>query len=268
MRIVIKGAGDIASGIALRLWRAGLRPVMTDLPSPSSIRRTVSFSEAVRLGETRVEDIAARRAESPGEALKLLREGILPVLADSEAACVHELRPEVVVDAILAKVNTGTAITDAPVVIAVGPGFTAGVDCHAVVETKRGHTLGRVILSGSAIPNTGVPGLIGGYAAERVMHSANAGVFRCVRAIGDSVEAGETVAYVGETPLTAAIPGVLRGLLPEGFEVPRAGFKCADVDPRGNRDHCFSASDKAIAVGGGVLEALLALTGALRDENE
>ena len=268
MRIVIKGAGDIASGIALRLWRAGLRPVMTDLPSPSSIRRTVSFSEAVRLGETRVEDIAARRAESPGEALKLLREGILPVLADPEAACVHELRPEVVVDAILAKVNTGTAITDAPVVIAVGPGFTAGVDCHAVVETKRGHTLGRVILSGSAIPNTGVPGLIGGYAAERVMHSANAGVFRCVRAIGDSVEAGETVAYVGETPLTAAIPGILRGLLPEGFEVPRAGFKCADVDPRGNRDHCFSASDKAIAVGGGVLEALLALTGALRDENE
>ena len=267
MRIVIKGAGDIASGIALRLWRAGLRPVMTDLPSPSSIRRTVSFSEAVRLGETRVEDVAARRAESPVQALELLREGILPVLADPEAACVRELRPAVVVDAILAKVNTGTAITDAPAVIAVGPGFTAGADCHAVVETQRGHTLGRVILSGSAIPNTGVPGLIGGYAAERVMRSANAGAFRCVRAIGDEVEAGETVAFVGETPLRAAIPGILRGLLPEGFEVPRAGFKCADVDPRGVRSQCFSASDKALAVGGGVLEALLALTGALRDEN-
>ncbi len=268
MRIVIKGAGDIASGIALRLWRAGLRPVMTDLPSPSSIRRTVSFSEAVRLGETRVEDVAARRAESPAQALELLREGILPVLADPEAACVRELRPEVVVDAILAKVNTGTAITDAPAVIAVGPGFTAGADCHAVVETKRGHTLGRVILSGSAIPNTGVPGLIGGYAAERVMRSANAGAFRCVRAIGDEVEAGETVAFVGETPLRAAIPGILRGLLPEGFEVPRAGFKCADVDPRGVRSHCFSASDKALAVGGGVLEALLALTGALRNDSD
>jgi xanthine dehydrogenase accessory factor len=214
-----------------------------------------------------VEEVEARRAETPAQALDLLARGILPVLADPEGACIKELRPDVVIDAILAKVNTGTAITDAPVVIAVGPGFTAGVDCHAVVETKRGHTLGRVILSGSAIPNTGVPGLIGGYAAERVMHSANAGVFRCVRAIGDSVEAGETVAYVGETPLKAAIPGILRGLLPEGFAVPRAGFKCADVDPRGDRDHCFSASDKAIAVGGGVLEALLALTGALRDEN-
>ena len=265
MRIVIKGAGDIASGIALRLWRAGLRPVMTDLPAPSSIRRTVCFSEAVRLEETRVEDITARRADSSAHALELLREGILPVLADPEAKCIRELEPEVVVDAILAKVNTGTAITDAPAVIAVGPGFTAGVDCHAVVETKRGHTLGRVILSGSAIANTGVPGLIGGYAAERVMHSENGGVFHCVRSIADAVEAGETVAFVGETPLKAKIPGILRGLLPEGFEVPRAGFKCADVDPRGNRDHCFTASDKAIAVGGGVLEAVLALTGALRD---
>lgn len=268
MRVVIKGAGDIASGIALRLWRAGLRPVMTDLPEPSSIRRTVCFSEAVRLGETRVEDIVARRAESPAQALELLRQGILPVLADPEAECIRELRPEVVVDAILAKVNTGTAITDAPAVIAVGPGFTAGTDCHAVVETKRGHTLGRVIVSGSAIANTGVPGLIGGYAAERVMHSENAGIFRCVHAIGDAVEAGETVAYVGEIPVKAKIPGILRGLLPEGFSVPRAGFKCADVDPRGNRDHCFTASDKAIAVGGGVLEAALSLTGVLRKDSE
>ena len=261
MRIVIKGAGDIASGIALRLWRAGLRPVMTDLPEPSSIRRTVCFSEAVRLGQTRVEEVEARRAETPAQALDLLARGILPVLADPEGACLRELRPDVVIDAILAKVNTGTAISDAPAVIAVGPGFCAGTDCHAVVETKRGHTLGRVIREGGAIPNTGIPGLIGGYAAERVMHSANAGAFRCVRAIGDAVEAGETVAWVGDVPLKAAIPGILRGLLPEGFPVPRAGFKCADVDPRGNRDHCFTVSDKALAVGGGVLEAVLALTG-------
>ena len=261
MRIVIKGAGDIASGIALRLWRAGLRPVMTDLPEPSSIRRTVCFSEAVRLGQTRVEEVEARRAETPAQALDLLARGILPVLADPEGACLKELRPDVVIDAILAKVNTGTAITDAPAVIAVGPGFRAGEDCHAVVETKRGHTLGRVIREGGAIPNTGIPGMIGGYAAERVMHSANPGVFRCVRAIGDAVEAGETVAWVGDVPLKAAIPGILRGLLPEGFPVPRAGFKCADVDPRGNRDHCFTVSDKALAVGGGALEAVLALTG-------
>ena len=263
MLVMIKGAGDIASGIAMRLWRAGIRVVMTDLPLPSSIRRTVCFSEAVYRGETTVEEVRARRAENAADALRLLEENILPVIVDPKAESAKELHPEVIVDAILAKENLGTAITDAPGVVGVGPGFTAGVDCHAVVETMRGHTLGRVIWSGGAIPNTGVPGEIGGYTVERVMHSPCGGVFHALRQIGDTVEAGETVATVGGEPLYAKITGTLRGILPEGFEVPREHFKSADVDPRCRLFHCFTVSDKALSVGGGVLEAVLMLTSAV-----
>ena len=263
MLVMIKGAGDIASGIALRLWRAGIGVVMTDLPKPSSIRRTVCFSEAVYHGETKVEEVRARRAEDAADALRLLEENILPVIADPKAESAKVLCPDVIVDAILAKENLGTAITDAPGVVGVGPGFTAGVDCHAVVETMRGHTLGRVIWSGSAVPNTGVPGSIGGYTIERVMHSPCGGTFHALRQIGDTVEAGETVATIGGEPLYAKITGTLRGILPEGFEVPREHFKSADVDPRCQLFHCFTASDKALAVGGGVLEAVLVLTSAV-----
>lgn len=263
MLVMIKGAGDIASGIAMRLWRAGINVVMTDLPRPSSIRRTVCFSEAVYRGETAVEEVRARRAENAADALRLLEENILPVIVDPKAESAKELHPEVIVDAILAKENLGTAITDAPGVVGVGPGFTAGVDCHAVVETMRGHTLGRVIWSGGAIPNTGVPGEIGGYTVERVMHSPCGGVFHALREIGDTVEAGETVATVGGEPLYAKITGTLRGILPEGFEVPREHFKSADVDPRCRLFHCFTVSDKALSVGGGVLEAVLMLTSAV-----
>lgn len=263
MLVMIKGAGDIASGIAMRLWRAGINVVMTDLPRPSSIRRTVCFSEAVYRGETTVEEVRARRAENAADALRLLEESILPVIVDPKAESAKELHPEVIVDAILAKENLGTAITDAPGVVGVGPGFTAGVDCHAVVETMRGHALGRVIWSGGAIPNTGVPGEIGGYTVERVMHSPCGGVFHALRQIGDTVEAGETVATVGGEPLYAKITGTLRGILPEGFEVPREHFKSADVDPRCRLFHCFTVSDKALSVGGGVLEAVLMLTSAV-----
>ena len=263
MLVMIKGAGDIASGIAMRLWRAGINVVMTDLPRPSSIRRTVCFSEAVYRGETMIEEVRARRAENAADALRLLEENILPVIVDPKAESAKELHPEVIVDAILAKENLGTAITDAPGVVGVGPGFTAGADCHAVVETMRGHTLGRVIWSGGAIPNTGVPGEIGGYTVERVMHSPCGGVFHALREIGDTVEAGETVATVGGEPLYAKITGTLRGILPEGFEVPREHFKSADVDPRCRLFHCFTVSDKALSVGGGVLEAVLMLTSAV-----
>ena len=263
MLVMIKGAGDIASGIAMRLWRAGINVVMTDLPRPSSIRRTVCFSEAVYRGETMIEEVRARHAENAADALRLLEESILPVIVDPKAESAKELHPEVIVDAILAKENLGTAITDAPGVVGVGPGFTAGVDCHAVVETMRGHTLGRVIWSGGAIPNTGVPGEIGGYTVERVMHSPCGGVFHALRQIGDTVEAGETVATVGGEPLYAKITGTLRGILPEGFEVPREHFKSADVDPRCRLFHCFTVSDKALSVGGGVLEAVLMLTSAV-----
>ena len=266
MLILIRGAGDLASGIALRLFRSGFSVVMTDLPHPTSIRRTVSFSEAIVKGEATVEDVTAKRAESAAEALELLNDGVIPVLADPECACRAELKPHVVVDAILAKRNLGTKITDAPIVIGVGPGFTAGEDCHAVVETMRGHTLGRAIYEGSALPNTNIPGLIGGFAGERVLRAPADGAFRTAASIGDLVNEGDTVGYVGDAPMKCTISGVLRGLIADGTMVHK-GMKSGDVDPRGDVSYCQTASDKALAIGGGVLEAILHFSNALGGEN-
>ena len=227
----------------------------------TAIRRTVCFSEAVRLGETAVEGVPARRAEAE-EVPGLISRGIIPVLVDPEAACVRALKPDVVVDAILAKRNLGTIRDMAPIVVAVGPGFTAGVDCHAVVETMRGHTLGRAIYQGGALPNTAVPGLIGGYAGERVLRAPADGVFRAARQIGDQVRAGDTAGYVEGLPIVCTIDGVLRGLLADGTEVVK-GLKSGDVDPRCRPEFCRMVSDKALAVGGGVLEAILHFSGRL-----
>lgn len=261
MLVLIRGAGDIATGIALRLYRAGMQVVMTDLPKPTAIRRTVSFSEAVLQGQTVVEGITGR-CVSVEEVPETLKAGEIPVLADPDCKCREVLEPQVLVDAILAKRNLGTAITDAPVVIAVGPGFTAGEDCHAVVETMRGHYLGRVIWKGSAQPNTAVPGLIGGYAGERVLRAPADGIFRQVLKIGSQVQAGDVAGFVGEEPMLCTIGGILRGILPDGTPVYR-GMKAGDVDPRCQKAHCYCASDKALAVGGGVLEAILQKTGVL-----
>ncbi len=260
MLILIRGAGDIASGVALRLWRAGMAVVMTEIARPTTIRRTVAFSDAVVSGEQTVEDVTARRAADAEEARELLRAGILPVLVDPACASRAALAPDALVDAILAKRNLGTSISDAPVVVGVGPGFTAGADCHAVVETMRGHTLGRVYYEGSALPNTNIPGLIGGFAGERVLRAPADGVFTGTRQIGDRVEAGETVGIVAGVPMKATISGVLRGLIADGVTVKR-GMKSGDVDPRGEAAYCRTASDKALAVGGGVLEAILHLGG-------
>lgn len=256
MLVLIRGAGDLASGIAMRLHHARLQVVMTDLPKPTAIRRTVCFSQAILLGKATVEDVTAERADAPREALEILKKGNIAVLADPDAACIAELKPDAVVDAILAKRNLGTRITDAPCVIGVGPGFTAGADCHACVETMRGHTLGRVITEGSPIPNTKVPGLIGGFAGERVLRAPADGVFRSIRRIGDMVEQGDVAGYVGDAPMLCQISGVLRGLLADGTPVHK-GMKAGDVDPRGERSYCYQVSDKALAIGGGVLEAIL-----------
>lgn len=263
MLAVIRGAGDIASGAAIRLFRAGVRVVMTETAQPTAIRRAVCFSEAVRLGETRVEGVRAELAHTAAQAEALARGGDIAVIVDESCACKNELRPDAVIDAILAKKNCGLSITDAPAVVAAGPGFTAGVDCHAVVETKRGHTLGRVITQGAAIADTGIPGVIGGYGAERVLRAPKNGVFRPLREIGALVSAGDTVAEVDGEPVITRISGVLRGILPPGAVVS-AGMKSGDVDPRGEIDSCFTVSDKALAVGGGVLEAVLMLTGAIK----
>ena len=254
--ILIRGAGDIASGIAVRLHRCGFTLAMTDLSKPTSIRRTVCFSEAIIHGICTVEGITAERAVSLNDAKDSWQRNHIPVFADDEGVVRALLRPDAIVDARLAKVNLDTTITDAPIVIAVGPGFTAGQDCHAVVETQRGHYLGRVIYEGSAAPNTGVPGNIGGYTVERIIRAPKAGTFHPFRAIGDLVAAGETVAYVDDEPVTCQISGTLRGILPEGTRVHQ-GMKSGDVDPRCQPDHCHCASDKALSVGGGVLEALL-----------
>lgn len=256
MLVLIRGAGDIATGIALRLYRAGIRVIMTDLPKPTAIRRTVCFSQAIIHGEATVENVMAQFAPDCESARRLSAEGRVPVLVDPECQCVHVLRPDGLVDAVLAKRNLGTKITDAPIVVGVGPGFTAGEDCHAVVETMRGHTLGRVIYSGSAIPNTNIPGLIGGYAGERVLRAPDDGIFHPLHSIGDVVEAGDTVGEVNGKPMQCTISGVLRGILPDGTPVFK-GMKSGDVDPRCKPEYCTTASDKALAVGGGVLEALL-----------
>lgn len=264
MLVYVRGAGDIATGVAARLVRAGVRVVMSDIATPTCIRRTISFCEAIRLGEFEVEGIRARFAATAEEAVAITRAGEVAVVVDPEAQMLAELKPAAVVDAILAKKNLGTTRDMAPAVIAVGPGFTAGVDCDAVVETKRGHFLGRAIWEGSPAPNTGIPGIIAGYGKERVIHSPAAGVFSSEHAIGDIVHAGDLIAYAGETPMFTTIDGCLRGLLANGIEVTK-GFKCADVDPRSDASYIGFISDKATAVGGGVLEALCALTGIFKD---
>ncbi len=264
MLAVIRGAGDIATGVALRLYRSGIEVVLCDLAVPTSIRRTVCMSEALRLGSFVVEGIEARKAESADEARELAKQGIVPVLADPEAHCIEELAPEVVVDAILAKRNLGTTKDMAPVVVACGPGFEAGYDCDAVVETMRGHYLGRVWYTGKPIPNTNIPGLIGGYAGERVMRAPADGTFEDVAEIGQKVHAGDVCGTVAGRPMVATIDGVVRGLIQTGAQVHK-GMKSGDVDPRGVAAYARCSSDKALAVGGGVLEAVLNLSGALRE---
>ncbi len=256
--VVIKGGGDLATGVVHRLHRAGLTVVVTELAQPTVIRRAVAVASAVYEGQVEVEGLVARLAEGDQEIRAALAGSRIPVVIDPRGEVITRLRPTAVVDAIMAKRNTGTSITDAPIVIGLGPGFTAGLDAHAVIETNRGHHLGRVILSGSAEPHTGVPGPTAGFTAERVLRAPCEGTFTGQRRIGDAVEAGQVVASVAGQPVVAKISGVLRGLLADGLTV-KAGMKVGDVDPRGVREHCFTISDKARAIGGGLLEAILYL---------
>lgn len=256
MLVLIKGAGDLATGSAVRLHRAGMQVVMTDIERPTAVRRTVAFCQCIYDGAATVEGITARRAADKREAEAILAVGEIPVLVDPQAKILGELPFDAVVDAILAKKNLNTRITDAPVVLALGPGFAAGVDCHGVVETMRGHDLGRLLTEGSAIPDTGVPGDIGGYAAERLIRASADGPFEPVAQIGDVVKTGDLVAYVSGEPVYALMPGIVRGMLPAGLSVKK-GMKSGDIDPRCERRHCFTVSDKARAIAGGVLEGLL-----------
>ncbi|MBI2202762.1 MAG: EF2563 family selenium-dependent molybdenum hydroxylase system protein [Candidatus Rokubacteria bacterium] len=256
--VLIRGAGDLATGSAVRLRRCGFAVVATELAAPTAVRRTVAFSEAVLDGTVAVEGVRARRAESAADARRIVRAGDVAVLVDPTGAISAGLRPDVVVDARVAKRNLGTSLGDAPIVIGLGPGFVAGRDVHAVIETNRGHALGSVILAGEAEPNTGVPGEIGGFGAERLLRAPASGTLRARCTIGERVDAGVAVADVEDRPVVARIAGVLRGLVRDGSQV-REGQKIGDVDPRARPEHCFTVSDKARAVAGGVLEAILSL---------
>ena len=255
--VLIKGAGDLASGAAYRLKRSGFPLIMTELPTPLMVRRAVCFGEAVYSGQVTVEGITARRVESVAEAEGLAYSDVIPVLVAPQPEIVPTLKPQVLVDAIMAKVNTGTAIHDAPLVIALGPGFTAGQECHAVIETNRGHWLGRVIDAGQTEPDTGQPGAVKGQLADRVLRAPAEGHVIAVANLGDRLQAGQLIATVAGHEVRAPFAGVLRGLVHSQVPLTK-GFKIGDLDPRGVARHCFTISDKSLAVGGGVLEAILA----------
>lgn len=270
--IVVRGAGDLATGTIHRLKKAGFRLLVLEAEHPAAIRRQVSLSEAVYAGSARVEDVEAVRmdvdlAEKKNrkellepEMERIWKKDGVPVLVDPAGLSIAALRPAVVVDAILAKKNLGTTKEMAPLVIALGPGFTAGEDVDVVIETKRGHNLGRVIRSGSAVPNTGIPGIIGGYGKERVMHAQAEGILRNAASIGDIVEARAVIAEIetekGTVPVEASLSGLLRGLIRDGYPVTK-GFKIADIDPRKEElQNCFTISDKARCIAGSVLEVI------------
>lgn len=270
--ILVRGGGDLATGTIHRLWSAGLRVLVLEAEHPAAIRRQVALSEAVYAGSARVEDVEAVRmdvdlAEKKNrkelleqEMERIWKKDGVPVLVDPAGLSIAALRPAVVVDAILAKKNLGTTKEMAPLVIALGPGFTAGEDVDVVIETKRGHNLGRVIRSGSAVPNTGIPGIIGGYGKERVMHAQAEGILRNVASIGDIVEARAVIAEIetekGTVPVEASLSGLLRGLIRDGYPVTK-GFKIADIDPRKEElQNCFTISDKARCIAGSVLEVI------------
>lgn len=256
LKVVVKGAGEMATGIAYRLFMAGItRIVMTEMAHPLAVRRGVSFSEAVYKGSMEVEGVRAERV-SDGALLEVLwRSTSIGVVIDPSWGIIREINPDVVIDAMMAKRNTGTRKTEAPLVIGVGPDFEAPDDVHAVVESNRGHNLGRVIYEGQAEPYTGRPGATEGYREERVLRAPTAGLVRHVKALGDFVKEGEIILYIGVEPVGAAIGGLLRGLIRE-IEVEK-GEKVGDIDPRAEPINAYTISEKARAIAGGVLEAIM-----------
>ena len=253
----IKGAGEMASGVAWRLWQANIRRIfMLEIPRPMAVRRQVSFCEAIYEKEFSVDGVTAVRVENEAGIYQAWEQGRLAVAVDPRWTMIARIQPQIVIDAILAKINLGTSINEAPLVIGMGPGFQAGVDVHMVIETNRGHNLGRVLLTGAAEANTGIPGDIGGYAQERVLRAACGGIFTTGAQIGALVRQGEQIGAVAGKPVAAGIAGIIRGLLRGGTEVEQ-GAKLGDIDPRGETGYCDTVSDKALAIGGAALEAIL-----------
>lgn len=256
--VVVRGAGDLASGVAYRLMKTGFPVMMTELAKPYAVRLPVCYAMAVLYETVIIGGIVARRADraDTGAIQAMLGQGIIPVLVDPDGQVIHTFKAPIVVDCRMAKTNLGTAITDAPLVVAIGPGFTAGIDCHAVIETNRGHNLGRVYWRGAAEPDTGLPGKVDGKDYDRVLRAPQDGFVTQIKVPGQRVEQGQMIAKVGETPIVAPISGVLRGLTDDGEVYVHQGMKIGDIDPRGKREHAFTLSDKSLAIGGGVVEAV------------
>lgn len=257
LMVGIKGAGEMASAIAYRLFKANIRNIyMMEIETPLAVRRNVSFCECIFKGKTRVEDIEGVVAKGSNDICNAWKQGQIPVTIDPSWNMLIKLPVDVLVDAIIAKKNIGTNITDAPLVIGIGPGFTAGIDVHMVIESNRGHHLGRIIESGSAEPNTGIPGDIKGFSVERVFKAPIDGIFHAKRSIGDKVAQNELIGFVDDHPIHAAINGMIRGILRSNIFV-KAGTKLGDIDPRGILEYCDTISDKARSISGSVLEAIM-----------
>jgi xanthine dehydrogenase accessory factor len=254
--VLVRGGGDLATGVAARLQRSGFAVVVTEIAKPTAVRRLVALAEAVYTGEVEIEDLRARRAGGAEDARHALAEGIIPVLVDPEAQSHHELEPLALVDGRMLKHPQTANLDGETMVVGLGPGFIAGENCHAVVETKRGHAMGRVLWDGSANADTGVPEAVSGYAVNRVLRAPAAGEVRGFAELGTLVQEGDRIASVGDEMLVAAFDGALRGLMHDGVRV-KGGEKIGDLDPRNQVEFCYQISDKALAVGGGVLEALL-----------
>jgi xanthine dehydrogenase accessory factor len=260
IRVCVKGGGDIASGVVWRLHQCGLKIFITEIHQPMAVRRKVSFCEAVYDGQAFVEGVEGLLIQKADDVYPVWDRGKIPVLVDPECEAKHVIRPDVIVDAILAKKNIGTSMNDAPLVIALGPGFEAGRDTHFVVETNRGHHLGRLLNTGPAEPNTGIPGSVQGITSDRVLRSPADGLWENRMDIGSPVKKADIIGFVAGVPAKALIDGVLRGMIRPGITV-KTGYKIGDIDPRGKKEYCYSISEKALAVSGGVLEGILRVCG-------
>lgn len=256
LKILIKGGGEVASAVAHKLARSGFKLCLTEVLQPIAVSRGAAFCEAIYDGEQEVDGVVARRIDSAEEIPSTWGDNKIPIMIDPHAEVKDSLRPDIIIDAIMAKKNLGTRITDAPLVIGLGPGFCAGKDVHMVIETNNSEKLGRVILSGEPEPDNPTPLNVGGLTDERVLRSVNKGLFKAVRELGDIVAAGETVAWVGEQPIKAKIDGTLRGLIRDGIEV-EDNTKLGEVDPRHSRELYYAIRPRTRAIAGGVLEAIL-----------
>ena len=254
--VLIRGGGDLASGVALRLHRTHFKVIITEVEQPLAVRRAVSFSEAIYQGTWEIEGVVAEHLADAEGIPQTLEKGRIPVIIDPEATIRDQIKLSAIIDGRMLKRSSELRCDAAPLVIGLGPGLSVGADCHAVVETKRGHYLGRVYWEGSAQANTGIPDTVAGFDIQRVIRAPVSGGIIAGLPIGSLLEAGDRIAHVGDVPVTAKFSGALRGLLHDGLMVDE-GFKIGDLDPRSEREYCFTVSDKALAVAGGVMAALL-----------